>query len=294
MADRRPVISVVLPTYHRNDLLSLCLDRLAPVVQSYPIEKYEVIVTDDGKETTAEKLIAERYPWAIWVPGPQRGPGANRNQGVRKAQGKWIAFVDDDCLPEPEWLARYDNALEPIVKVYEGCTTCIAPIRPLIEEAPVNLTGGNLWSCNMMIDRETFLETGGFDEAFPYPFQEDADFRERIRARDLIIKFVSDAVVDHPPRPRKSGLVMGRLRECEALMWYKAGNVTPVKSRLLAAIFKQRLKSVMMNPLSPGGAWALRNMMDEYVYVARHADDWDAKYRQRYANVEPEYRTCYL
>jgi len=43
------------------------LDCLAPGVQTLPAEQYEVIVSDDGRQTTAEEMIRERYPWVKWV-----------------------------------------------------------------------------------------------------------------------------------------------------------------------------------------------------------------------------------
>src|SRR5438552_17841427 len=98
------LISVIIPTCHRNDLLVRCLDGLAPGKQDLLPEHYEVIVSDDGSRSTAEKLIAGTYPWARWVTGPRRGPAANRNHGAKHARGEWLAFVDDDCLPDKGWL----------------------------------------------------------------------------------------------------------------------------------------------------------------------------------------------
>src|SRR5688500_16117871 len=99
-----PRISVVIPTRHRNDLLALVLDRLAPGTQTLPADQYEVIVTDDGSITTAEAMIREKFSWARWTQGPRKGPAANRNHGASLAQGEWIAFTDDDCLPSSRWL----------------------------------------------------------------------------------------------------------------------------------------------------------------------------------------------
>ena len=54
------LISVVVPTCHRNDLLARCLEGLAPGAQTLPADQYEVIVTDDGTRSTAEALIGNR------------------------------------------------------------------------------------------------------------------------------------------------------------------------------------------------------------------------------------------
>ncbi|MFM6224388.1 MAG: glycosyltransferase family 2 protein, partial [Dolichospermum sp.] len=73
--------SVIIPTYHRNDLLAKCLDCLAPGMQTLPADQYEVIVSDDGYQSTAQEMIEQNYPWVKWVAGPGKGPAANRNNG---------------------------------------------------------------------------------------------------------------------------------------------------------------------------------------------------------------------
>ena len=76
------MISVIIPICHRNNLLAKCLDCLAPSVQTFPAEQYEVIVTDDGTNTTAKDMMRAQYPWAQWLAGPKKGPAANRNNGA--------------------------------------------------------------------------------------------------------------------------------------------------------------------------------------------------------------------
>ena len=121
-----------------------------PGRQTLPADQYEVIVTDDG-EPTVERFLTEKYPWVSWVPGPRRGPAANRNAGARRARGDWLAFTDDDCVPDPNWLAGFATATHAGCRVYEGKTTCVAGIHSPIDHAPVNITGGWLWSCNIFI-----------------------------------------------------------------------------------------------------------------------------------------------
>ena len=112
--------SVLIPTFHRNDLLVCCLDRLAPGSQTLPVSQYEVIVSDDGRDSTAEEMLRQHYPWARWVKGPQEGPAANRNFAVTQAKGTWLVFTDDDCLPELGWLKAYRerNSNEPHRRVF--------------------------------------------------------------------------------------------------------------------------------------------------------------------------------
>jgi len=194
--------SVIIPTRHRNDELAKCLDCLAPGMQELGSEAYEVIVTDDGSNTTAEALIREQYPWARWTPGPRRGPAANRNNGAAQAAGEWLVFTDDDCLPSAGWLKAYSDAREQ-ASVLEGLTRTDRARRSYAEESPINLTGGYLWSCNFSIKKKLFHELAGFDENFPAPAMEDCDFRENLREAGIPFCFIKSAEVVHPWRQAK-------------------------------------------------------------------------------------------
>lgn len=199
---QQPLFSVIVPTYHRNDLLAKCLDCLAPGVQTLLPEQYEVIVTDDGSQTTAEEMIRDRYSWVKWVAGPCKGPAANRNNGAKYAQGEWLAFTDDDCLPDSQWLEGYAKAIvnEPSCLVFEGRIYVDRPRRSLAETSPANETGGFLWSCNFAIQKELFESLAGFDERFPYAAMEDVEFRLRLKKTGRKFSLAKGASVCHPWR----------------------------------------------------------------------------------------------
>lgn len=199
----KPTISVVIPTYHRNNLLSACLACLHPDVQTLDRALYEVIVSDDGQESTAQQLIIEQYPWVHWIKGPQKGPAANRNKGATGALGEWLVFTDDDCLPQPNWLHAYAQAIESAgtINLFEGKTIADRPFQRYDEEAPINETGGNLWSCNFCIKQQVFNDVDGFDERFPFAAMEDIDLATRLQNRQIARLFVPDALIIHPIRP---------------------------------------------------------------------------------------------
>lgn len=199
-----PLFSVIVPTYQRNDLLAKCLECLAPGIQTLPAEQYEVIVTDDGSKTTAQKMISEDYPWVKWVAGPRKGPAANRNNGAKYAQGEWLAFTDDDCLPDPQWIEAYVKAIvaEPFCSIFEGRTYAPRPKQTFAETSPVNELGGCLWSCNIAIQKQLFESLTGFDERFPYAAMEDVDLKLRLGKIGHKFSFVKAASVCHPWRPK--------------------------------------------------------------------------------------------
>jgi GT2 family glycosyltransferase len=197
-----PLLSIVVPTRHRLEMLSACLDTLWPKRQAVDANVYEVIVTDDGTTTSARETVS-KFPFARWVEGPRRGPAANRNNGAARASGTWLIFLDDDCIPEPTWLRGYMRAISdaPDLSIFEGRTFADRPQRSLDETAPINEAGGALWSCNLAVRKALFETLGRFDERFPYATLEDVEFRLRIQKAGAATRFVPEAAVCHPWRP---------------------------------------------------------------------------------------------
>lgn len=230
---RRSRCSVVVPTCHRPDRLAVCLERLAPGGQTLGVGDYEVIVTDDSRDLTSREVVREGFPWAKWVPGPRRGPAANRNHGAREASGEWLVFVDDDCQPEPRWLEELTAALwSGAAEVVEGRTICPGKRDDPFQEQVENLNGGVFWSCNLGLSRDAFVGLGGFDEDFSEAGGEDMEFAWRIRARGLRTRFAAEAVVLHPPRRVTWGGLWWRtwMIRWMPLYWIKTGQAPPLEA----------------------------------------------------------------
>lgn len=198
-----PLLTIIIPTCNRNDLLALCLQRLQPGSQTLDATLYEVIVSDDSPNFEAEDLVKQQFLWASYTPGPKRGPAANRNNGARLAAGQWLVFTDDDCLPDANWLQAYADAIEqhPNSKAFEGS---ILPddwalLKKDMAECPVNTAGGCFWSANIMVEKKLYGEVGGFDEQFIIAAQEDQDLQWRL-ASFTTISFTDTAVIVHPVR----------------------------------------------------------------------------------------------
>lgn len=243
--------SVIIPTCHRNESLALCLERLAPGTQTLPFEQYEVIVTDDGHETTAEEMIRQRFPWAQWTQGPRRGPAANRNHGACLARGKWLAFTDDDCLPDTGWLAALTEAAESGVLAVEGAVQPLGNPQVDMAECPVNTTGGLFWSANVAIRKDLFGAIGGFDERFRIAAHEDEDLYLRIR-QHASVQFQPRAVVYHPVRVARIADALRRVpANAATTALYYTVNARRLGIRrfstLLRWLYKPRLVAVLSN-----------------------------------------------
>lgn len=221
-----PFLSVIIPTRHRNEDLDRCLRALIRNHQALEVGSaahssqvtgqldfdYEIIVTDDGRTSTAETMLRAAFPFVTWIPGPGRGPAANRNHGAKKARGKWLLFLDDDCIPDPGWTRAYSLACASTnCSVLEGRTICVGQKSRADQVCPINQTGGFLWSCNFAIRRDLFFQVGAFDESYPSAIMEDLDLAVRLRKSGHCIQFVPEALIAHPWRLRH-GLKFVRLQ----------------------------------------------------------------------------------
>lgn len=270
-------ISVVIPTRDRPALLRRTLDHLAPGVQTLSADRYEVVVSDDARPPSAADALRQSHPWVRVVDGPARGPAANRNAGARAARFGWIAFTDDDTEPSPGWLAALANAIATGVDVCEGRTTCNGGFGSPLNHAPVNETGGRLWSCNFAVHADAFWRVGGFDEAFRFPHMEDTDLRVRLEQANARRAFVPSAVVNHPPRRQPSGSRLGAYREAEVQYHVKHHGHPEERSALLRRVVRYRLGVIRDTPKSFDSILALASLAGEVAHVVTHVGAWERR-----------------
>jgi len=200
MSENEVFATILIPTCDRVDLLSRCLLALEAQVKS--VHDVEVLVCDDGKTTESKDLLERQFPWCRWISGPKKGAGINRNNGARHALGEWLLFLDDDCVPDNEWLGAYLSAIrkDPNRDVtFEGRTYSEKNLLERGLEAPVNETGGALPSCNFAISKSLFARYQ-FRECFRH-WMEDVDLHSRLREGGYAPEFVHQASAFHPPRP---------------------------------------------------------------------------------------------
>lgn len=77
--------------------------------QDYPADRFEVLVVDDGSPGDAVRRAVElagRPSQVHYLRIPHAGAAAARNHGIEAARGAIVAFTDDDCIPNPDWLSE--------------------------------------------------------------------------------------------------------------------------------------------------------------------------------------------
>jgi GT2 family glycosyltransferase len=157
-----------------------------------------VVVSDDGDASQTSAELGPEFKQVKVVQGPRRGPAANRNSGVLHSAGDLLIFLDDDCRPDPNLIEEYRRAAVqyPECSVFEGRISAEGAWTGFADIAPVNESGGYLWSCNFAIRRDLYLRIGGFDERFPFPAMEDVDLNFRVEDKSSI-RFLPEARVFH-------------------------------------------------------------------------------------------------
>lgn len=105
---KRMDVSVVIPTYNRPELLR---ETIACVLRQ-TVAPREIIVVDDGMGDDTRQMIEANYAGAvIYLREAHQGVQVARNMGIARAQGSWIATLDDDDLRHPQFLEQFVPAI---------------------------------------------------------------------------------------------------------------------------------------------------------------------------------------
>jgi len=198
-------MSVVIPACGRIDGLRRCLAALA--AQGPGTSGLEVVVSIDGEEPRPAEVRSAAPPGLdlVVVQAPRTGPAGARNRGAAAATGRLLAFVDDDCEPEPGWAAALGAALDrdstalvggPIVNAYprDSCAAASHAVLAALYAGPPQTF---LATANLALQRESFAALAGLDERFPTAAAEDRDLCARAVERGMTVVFVADAGVRH-------------------------------------------------------------------------------------------------
>ncbi|MFC7272791.1 glycosyltransferase family 2 protein [Paractinoplanes rhizophilus] len=186
--------TIVIPTVGRPSLARLlaALDRPA-----------DVLVVDDRRDRSAELGVPG---WVTVLPGPARGPAAARNLGWQTAESEWVAFLDDDVVPEPGWLDHLAEDLAAAPEEVGGVQgRLIVPLPPDRrptdwERVTAGLATGEWITADMAYRRVALARAGGFDERLPRAFREDAELAFRVRRGGWSLRRGRRRVT-HPVRP---------------------------------------------------------------------------------------------
>ncbi len=213
------LVSVVITTYNRSDALLAVLKGLTQQTD----RNFEVVVADDGSHFGEQSVILTS-PLAqslnvnhVWHPDVGFTASRIRNRGVSVSRGEYIIFMDGDCVPEVDFIARH-RLLAQHGCFVNGSRVLLSPdLSRRVLNGSENICGRSPWywmlrrlqghaskltgllrlpdwpmrldrefswkgirSCNMGVWRADFERVDGFDESFVGWGHEDADLVLRL------------------------------------------------------------------------------------------------------------------
>jgi glycosyltransferase involved in cell wall biosynthesis len=239
--------SVVIPSHNRAGVLHEVLDALDA---QRDVPEFEVVVVDDGSTDGTRELLASRrgrLPCRVLLQ-ERRGPAAARNRGVAAAGGERVAFLGDDTVPAPDWLAahaaahaaRGDDGQIAVVG-YTGWHPRVrrTPFLDYLNEQglqfgyaliddPERVPFNFFYTSNLSLARRCLLEEP-FDEGFPYPAWEDIEASYRMTGRGLRLVYAPAARTahDHPTDFARFAVRQERAGYCGVVFYLRHPELGP-------------------------------------------------------------------
>ncbi len=175
-------VSVVILSFNREEVIGKTVKAMLEL--NYPKEAFEVIVINDASKDNTKKVLEGFKDKRLNVVNneKEKGPCSARNQGIKMAKNDYIIIMDDDCIPEKEWLNQmiqgFDSEETGMVSGY-------------------SLHGGT----STGFSRKALEKAGLYDEDYFY-YREDTDLVFRIMDAGFKIKQV-DAKYEHEHKMEK-------------------------------------------------------------------------------------------
>jgi hypothetical protein len=211
-----PEISIVIVTWNGRQYLHACLEAVAAQRE---VDAETIVVDNASADGTAEYVRA-RFPGVRIVALPEnRGFAGGNNAGARAARGTFVAFLNNDTVPETGWLRALRSGIDPAA----GFLLATSRIVYMHDASIIDSAGDGLFrwggafkrhhgapahtaatsgevfgmcGAACLISKAVFDELSGFDEDF-FASHEDVDLSYRARLLGYRCRYVADAIVGH-------------------------------------------------------------------------------------------------
>ncbi len=232
-----PYVSVLVPAYNEGESIARTLDSLLAL--SYPKDKLEIVVINDGSTDSTKKIVEDRYTkqGVVLINQKNKGKAAAMNNGIKRAKGELVACLDADSFVQKDTMKKMVGffadssvaAVTPILKVSNPQTllqkaqwleyvlyTFLKMILASIQ--CLNVTPGPF----SIYRKQHVINVGGFDEA---SIVEDQEIACRLQMHHFkIMQSIDGNVLTIAPRTFKELYVQRR-------RWYKGTVINLYKYR---------------------------------------------------------------
>jgi len=249
-------IAVCVCTYKRPHMLKRLLKELIRQ-NTGGLFKFSIVVADNDEtrsaQTTVQEFLGACDVRIVYCVEPRRNIALARNKVVANAEGEYIAFIDDDEFPEPDWLLklfktcneyRVDGVLGPVKRHFDQTPPAWFK-KSRIYDRPVNSTGQRVeWedarTGNVLLRRQVIA-----GEAAPFRPEfragEDQDFFRRKTEEGCVFIWSEDAVVFEtiPPARWKRSYILRKaaLQGATAALQPNCGVVNIMKSIIAVPLY---------------------------------------------------------
>jgi glycosyltransferase involved in cell wall biosynthesis/predicted TPR repeat methyltransferase len=194
-----PIFSIIVPTYNRAATLQRCLEAISN--QQFDLNRIEVFVCDDGSTDTTRYVVEGFHAPFLLSYHHQKnsGPAAARNLGIHRAQGRYLLFLNDDAILEPDALRihlnthqqNYGRKIAVLGRFTFPSEFTATPFGYALEHSDLlffyrRMEGGKTYdfncffTCNISLPQTALRESGLFDERFDGPAAEDIELGYRL------------------------------------------------------------------------------------------------------------------
>jgi len=205
-----PFVTVMVCTIGKSPILEETIKSL--LKQNYPADRYEILVVIDEDVNTFKKI--KKYPVRVVFREKRAGLASARNLCLKCAKGEIIAFTDDDCIVDENWLRE-------LVRVFndeeiKGVGGIVRPlnfdpiskaitllelvgIAALNKEEDAGIFHRRIAGINSAYRKTVIKEVGGWDENIFYG-GDDVDFNYMLLKKNYKLRVTPNAVVYHNHR----------------------------------------------------------------------------------------------
>ncbi|MBI4886426.1 MAG: glycosyltransferase family 2 protein [Acidobacteria bacterium] len=211
-----PEVSIVIVTWNGRRHLETCL----PAATAQEGIATEVIVVDNGSTDGSAAFVRDRFPGVrLLALGENRGFAGGSNAGARDARGEFLAFLNNDAIPDSTWLRALRSGIDEPSRFLLATSRIVYAHDPSVVdsagdgwfraggafkrhhgapavEAGVSEEVFGICGAACLVAKRVFDELGGFDEDF-FASHEDVDLSYRARLRGYRCRYVAGARVRH-------------------------------------------------------------------------------------------------
>lgn len=200
-----PKVSVIAPVYNDEKRVGLLIESL--LKQDYPKDLYEVIIVDNGSKDQSKEII-QKHPVIFLEENDVQSSYAARNKGIAKAQGEILAFIDSDCVADPQWIKQGVEAIQSrnvdlaagkvdfIFSPEKSAAEIYDSMTSMRNELYVSGQGAST-TANVFVKAKLFKDFGPFP---PVKSGGDIQWTSARTKGGCRITFAEKAIVHHPTR----------------------------------------------------------------------------------------------